>query len=293
MAEERLIDDDKDRKYKIRKNADGEEELVIDETEEEEELPVFAMPEYETDDEEAASLTPEQLAERERLKAEEEQARKERLKSLLDTAEEKLAAGDFEGANYAVVQAEEINADDGRLCCLKLKILTRDMTEFSDLGRCAEAADGVKEHASEEQRAYFAERSEKFKSLYSETEKKTEALHAENERKKEERRGTLLKERNRSLIWLLCPIIPLIVFISLAISFSGEMFEETADMITTIVFVALALVAFVFTVIGLKKFWAAARDVKLNERDSSTKLGREYSEYKNRLDLLKRIYDIL
>ena len=30
MAEERLIDEDKDRKYKIRKNADGEDELVID-----------------------------------------------------------------------------------------------------------------------------------------------------------------------------------------------------------------------------------------------------------------------
>ena len=29
MAEERLIDDDKDRKYKIRKNADGEEELIV------------------------------------------------------------------------------------------------------------------------------------------------------------------------------------------------------------------------------------------------------------------------
>ena len=34
MAEERLIDDDKDKKYKIRKNADGEDELYIDDTEE-------------------------------------------------------------------------------------------------------------------------------------------------------------------------------------------------------------------------------------------------------------------
>ena len=36
MAEERLVDDDKDRKYKIRKNADGEDELVIDAAPEEE-----------------------------------------------------------------------------------------------------------------------------------------------------------------------------------------------------------------------------------------------------------------
>ena len=32
MAEERLIDDDKDKKYKIGKNADGEDEFYIDDT---------------------------------------------------------------------------------------------------------------------------------------------------------------------------------------------------------------------------------------------------------------------
>ncbi len=31
MAEERLIDADKDKKYRIKINADGEEELVVDE----------------------------------------------------------------------------------------------------------------------------------------------------------------------------------------------------------------------------------------------------------------------
>ena len=62
MAEERLIDDDKDRKYKIRKNADGEDELIIDDTPDEDEtdIPVFAVPEAE-DDEEAAVLTPEEF----------------------------------------------------------------------------------------------------------------------------------------------------------------------------------------------------------------------------------------
>ena len=62
MAEERLIDDDKDRKYKIRKNADGEEELIVIDPEDGEEegsdIPVFNVPVYDEDDEEAAfSLT--------------------------------------------------------------------------------------------------------------------------------------------------------------------------------------------------------------------------------------------
>ena len=82
MAEERLIDDDKDRKYKIRKNADGEDELYIDDTPDEEDdviMPVFAVPYDDEDDDEAVSLTPEQFAERERIKQEEREAREKRL----------------------------------------------------------------------------------------------------------------------------------------------------------------------------------------------------------------------
>ena len=66
MAEERLIDDDKDKKYRIKINADGEEELVINEDAEEQtenvEEVAFEAPEQEDNDEEAAVLTPEQYA---------------------------------------------------------------------------------------------------------------------------------------------------------------------------------------------------------------------------------------
>ena len=59
MAEERLIDDDKDKKYKIRINEQGEEELVLDETRaesdaEESDEVGFEVPELDEDDEEAA-----------------------------------------------------------------------------------------------------------------------------------------------------------------------------------------------------------------------------------------------
>ena len=74
MAEERLIDDDKDRKYKIRKNENGEDELVIDglpEEEDREEI-AFEVPDLESDDEEAAVMTPEQLAARDKAREEAE-----------------------------------------------------------------------------------------------------------------------------------------------------------------------------------------------------------------------------
>ena len=82
MAEERLIDDDKDRKYKIRINEDGEEELVIDDTpdEDESDIPVFQIPVYDEDDEDATSLSPQEFAEREKRKKEEQEVRESKYK---------------------------------------------------------------------------------------------------------------------------------------------------------------------------------------------------------------------
>ena len=90
MAEERLIDEDKDRKYKIRKNADGEDELVIDaeaDVEEEFEEVEFEVTESDFDDEEAAVMTPEQLAAREKAREEAEAKRVEELNSHISRAQ--------------------------------------------------------------------------------------------------------------------------------------------------------------------------------------------------------------
>ena len=66
MAEERLIDADKDKKYRIKINADGEEELVVDEgvepVEEVVQEVLFEVEEISEDNEEEAVMTPEQLA---------------------------------------------------------------------------------------------------------------------------------------------------------------------------------------------------------------------------------------
>ncbi len=63
MAEERLIDADKDKKYRIRKNADGEDELYIDESGEEEveEEVTFDAPEEVWENSDESLMTPEQL----------------------------------------------------------------------------------------------------------------------------------------------------------------------------------------------------------------------------------------
>ena len=158
MAEERLIDDDKDRKYKIRKNADGEDELYIDdssedENEEQSSIPLFEVPYGDDDDDDAEALTPEQFAERERLKREEQLAREKQAASLLSEADKKLGSGNFEGARFAAAQAAEINPKSGGAYCTQLKALSRNFTDFTSLEDCLEAADGVKQYADKEQKS--------------------------------------------------------------------------------------------------------------------------------------------
>lgn len=298
MAEERLIDDDKDRKYKIRINEDGEEELVIDDTageDEESDIPVFEVPVYYEDDEEAAVLTPEQLLERERLKREEEEARAERVNSLCAKAREKLEEGDFEAAKYALSQAEELTEENGEVYCLKLRTLTRGFTDYTSLEDCAEAADGVKEYADAESKAELKAMSEGLEKLVSEAEEQTNKLAEENESKKEERRTVFAQEKTHTLVGFLLSSVPFAVLLIMTIVFGSMMFskENGSFIIVTIVLGALAFIALICTLVAANKFWAAMRKVKLNERDTSTKLGREYLESKTRSELLNRIYTAL
>lgn len=294
MAEERLIDDDKDRKYKIRKNADGEEELVIDEGDggdEEVEIPVFEVPyDEEPDDEDAATLTPEQYAERERVKKEEEEARAKKAEQLLAEADEKLAAGDMEGAQYAISRAEEL-VKNGEVYCLMLKAYTRNFKDFTALEQAEKAAEGVKEHASAEQKAELKKGCKGLKDKIAEVKANTDGLNAQNEEKKSERREVFVADKKRAQTFFIAAAVPFAALVICAIVLATNMFaaENGAFLIATIVVGALALVALVFTVITARKFAAAQRNVRLNEKDSSTKLGREYSKSKKLLDTLTGI----
>ncbi len=298
MAEERLIDDDKDRKYKIRINSDGEEELIIDaegEDEEENTLPVFEVPVYEEDDEEAVALTPEQLAERERVKKEEEAAREERVRALCAKTREKLEDGDFESANYLISQAEELTARNGEVSCLKLKTLTRGFTDYTSLEQCAECAEAVKEFADRESRAELKKLAVGLPELVSQAEEAARVLSEENESKKDERRTAFTQEKKRAFTGLLATAVPFAALLIVTLVFASMMFakENGAFLIATFALGGVSFVALICALVAANKYWAAVRRLKLNESDSSTKLGREYSEKKRRYELLNRINAIL
>ena len=296
MAEERLIDDDKDRKYKIIKNADGEDELVIDDTPDEEEPEAeldFEVPELDSDDEEAAVMTPEQLAAREKQREEEEAARKSKLKEIAERALAFLDEKKYEEAGYALAEADELG-DDGEIYALKLRTVTRDFTDFTNVEDGVEAVNGVKDFTAKERVESLAHAIPSLKAKAEELKAEAEALNTENEEKKSERRVVFKKKRNNSLIFFAATVVPLIVFAALAIYYGTHLtaVKDGANIPLFIVFVSLAGALFIGAVIAAKLLWKNANNLKLNEKNSATKLGRKLEEKKAELSLVESISEI-
>ena len=282
MAEERFLDDDKDRKYRIRKNERGEEELVIVDDDEEEEEPIFGVV---TDDEE--ELTDEQLAQRSIERREAAQRKAEALKS---NARRQMEEGDYESAQYSLSQASEFTEYDGELYYLKLKAHSRGMTNFLDLQKCAEAAEGVREYSEKGQKEELLSLSEPLKARISEFEEKCKTLSEENEKGKAERRETFANGKKHSLFIFLGASLPFIALFVLAIYFVQMMDDDDIFIILTIAFSILSAIAFFVAAFAFYKLMSANKKVKLNEMDEATKLGRELISCRDELENLKNIY---
>lgn len=288
MAEERLIDDDKDKKYRIRVNENGEEELVIIEGDDEEE----DLPEYDVVTADEEKLTDEQI---EKRTAERREAALKKAEELKAAAQEKMAEGDFESAQYCLSQAAELTEYDGELYYLQLKAYSRGMTSFLDLQKCVDAADGVREYTGIEQKQELLSLSGPLKSRIAEFEAKSVSLSEENERGKEERRETFAKGRKSALTVFACTAVPFVALFVLAIVFASMMFDDLSGIyvILTIVFAVLAAASLFVMVFTFSRFLSANRKVKLNEMDTSTKIGREYLSCSEELESLKKIYSSL
>lgn len=296
MAEERLIDDDKDRKYKIRINENGEEELIIvpDANGEEEESVGVEVPDFEDDDEDASVMTPEQLAARRKAQEEEAARKAAKVEERLSRGREFLGNGEFESAVYELSMAQEIDAENGEVLALKLVALSRNFTDYTLLDECAETAGGVKSFSTAEQKNELSAIAQPLINRLDSVRTETEKLNKENEEKKSERREAFTAKRKKSMIAFAATVIPFIVFLVVAVSVGSTIMfarEDGTFLIMTIVFGVFALVFFVLSLIFAHMLWEASRNVRLNENNSSTKLGREYESKKNEFDKLTRIYE--
>lgn len=301
MAEERLIDNDEDknRKYRIRKNADGEDELIIiaggDEEAEDIQDGQFYVAEAEEDDEEAAVMTPEQLAERDRLMREEQERLDRFCEVKLERARTLLTEDDYDGAAYELSLAEEQDGKNGAVSAMKLRAVSRNFTDFTRLEECVQSAEAVAENCSDEQKKELAEVSQPLVTLIGETTREVEQLYTENEVKRAERQVVFLARRKRAGLYFLCTALPFLAFLILALSYSTVMFakQDGTNIVLTIVFAAIALLFFIATLVTAHKLWAAQRNISLNGKNSSTKLGRKYEEKTSFLKALNAIYSAI
>lgn len=301
MAEERLIDsdEDKDRKYKIRINEDGEEELIIvggDEEEPEEELEDnFEVEELDYDDEDAAVLTPEQLAERERVRRAEGERRNKMIAEHLARAQEYLDDKDYDNALYAVSLAEEEDENNGDVCLLKFRTLTKNMTDFTRLEECLECSLSVRDNCTEEQHAQILSDAEQLKRLIAVTRDEADSLAEENDKKRAERKEVFIERRKTASKHFLITALPFVVFLAVAIGFSTVMFSRK-DGLFLYITIAVAAVALIFLLASLftaHKLWEAQRNIRLNSKNSASKLGRQYEDAIYRLKTLSDIYEAL
>ena len=302
MAEERLIDRDKDKKYRFRINEDGEEELIIDDglTEEESEPAdeiCFEVPEDSFDDEEAAVMTPEQLAEKRRRAEQAEEERKAKLASLIATAREDYEVGNYATALENALEAEEASPEDGEIHALKLLIYTRGFTSYEGtLDKAAEAAEDVNSYCDAERKAeLFAQAEDSLNTNISALSQRVEQLSEENEAKKAERAVRFNADNKKARICFGAVAVPCAVFLALTIFFVMNMFADQSNVVVilTIVFASLTFINLIALIIVARRWNITARRVRMNKNDRKTQLGREYLAEKNKLDLFNAIYSAL
>lgn len=298
MAEERLIDTDKDKKYRFRINENGEEELIIDDgaaqEESGEEVEVgFEVPELSEDDEEAATMTPEQLAERRKQLEREKAENDKKVKELLAVALERIGQDKYSTALEAACAAEELDPENGGIHALKLVIYTRSFTDYTQCEKAAEAAECAKKYCPAEDIEDM--RNKAGDGLKAEIEKlgaEVEKLNAENEEKKAERSVRFDADKKKALIVFLAVAVPTLAALICTIYFSTVIFASADGLylILTIACGAVALVGLALTAFFGRKLSIAARRVRLNKRNTSTKLGRELTAKQSRLKALNAIY---
>ena len=299
MAEERLIDADKDKKYRIRVNDDGEEELVVDDSvqpQETVEEVAFEVPEVVEDDEEEAVMTPEQLAAKREREEKERAERQRQVEELLQKAKADCALYRYSTALEYLERAEEIDGENGELHALKLLSYTRNFTDYSQIIPAAGCADGVKEYTSGERK------SELLKVAAPSLEENISALraeitemNAENERKKAERAVKFKQDAKTAGIVFASLFGVLALFVALTGYFGSIIYSVSTGkfLILTCVFGGLSFVALIAVAVAARFVNITCRRIRLNKRNTSTQLGRDLLMKQAALKAFLAVYSAL
>ncbi len=300
MAEERLIDTDKDKKYRIKVNADGEEELVIDGGEEDggaeiEEI-MFAAPEEIPDTDDGQVLTPEQLAEKRAREEAEEAERRQKVEELLEKAKSDISLYRFATALEFIERAEEIDGENGEAQALKLEAYTRRFTDYSQIVPAAESADKLKEYTDSDRKAeLFGVAAPSLEEEISKLRATVSAMNSQNEEKKAERAVRFNRDRNIAVILFCALAAVLITFVALTGYYATLIRTVPTNkyLVLTCVFAGLTAIGLFAVTFAARFLNIACRRVRLNKRNTTTQLGRELLAEQAKLKAFIAVYSAL
>lgn len=291
--EERIVDDEYGRGIRMKKTKDGYVDVTdaaLDtETEEEitEEM-TFEFPDLEEDDEDLVGLSPEEAMALRRKKEEEAAARARRYSELLEAGQKLLEEGSYKSAELEYERALDYDdvATEASVGYWRAKtqnfanpdVLIDEYLEAGyenlefDLGY--EAVEIIKK-----------EHKESFAKRYQELTDEEEPLKKEFEEKREERREVLKPRLKRAWIAFGCSAVPFLVSLVLAVYFGLKNFTVSDGRFipVTIIFSAVAAVAFAVFGVFTNKLINSRRIYRANESLASTEVGQrllEIEEYK-------------
>ena len=302
MAEERLIDTDldKDKKYKITLNADGEEELVVegdgDEGQTEVDEVMFAVEDATEDDEDAVGLTPEQLAEKRAREEKERKARAEKVESLLKKAKSECLLYRYATALEHIADVEALDDENGEAQALKLIAYTRGFTDYSQITSVTDSLDDFRNFVPEERKEELLKTAApSIESAVATMRANITKMNAENEKAKAERAVKFKKDRNIALIVFSCILCALGVFGALTGYFATIIYTVSTGVYlkVTIVFAVLSFIALIALAFSARRLNITARRVRKNKRNTSTQLGRDLLAEQARLKALMAVHSAL
>lgn len=294
MAEERLIDTDKDKKYRIRKNADGEDELYVVEGEdvaEDEDTVRFYV------EENSAEQEPSSAAETAVCVGEEEATQNSLVVELLEKARTGCEEGKFSTAAEYLEKVIELAPENGEAYALELAAYTKNFTDYSKIGvvveYCAEIERCVGKAAKDE----ILSRCEgDVKNNIERLTGEIAELDRNNEQQKQVRAKKFLSDRRRAIVIFACVCVALCACIGGCVYGFINVYavkDSNVNLILAIVFGVLSVACLVGLAVAARTLFTACRRVRLNKNNFATKLGRELIAKQAELNAFTAIYAAL
>lgn len=291
MAEERLIDTDKDKKYRIRKNADGEDELYIDESAEEQDVEEVTFTVEDGYENNLADCT-----EEESLSEEKKELIDEEVALLLQNARRECEESRYATAADCLEKAIELNPENGEIYALELVAYTRSFTDYSQIKEALAYVEEVKRYTSPQTKEeLFVKAKATLEENINSLKSTVDTLSEENERQKAVRAKKFVADRSKKAV-LMSVVFAVFVALSAAAIYcylNIHSVRTNEYLIAAIALTAVAFVALVVSGIVLRKLLTACRRVRLNRKNTATELGRKLLAHQADLNAFIAIYEAL